>query len=144
MPYNPSSITELDRVMQEIQELIEHPRIKQRTWVAKGKTWLPILQIIHGELTRRHSSQDDPNQITIDNTPPSPMILVQVQTRSSKAFINIPLTDIKEVQVDERPIYMRGVENSFTLKSGKKHFTTYEESKKIIDALHKYNESLES
>lgn len=48
---NPNTIIALERIMLEMQNLVAHPRIQQRTWVARAKEWLPLLQIVHGELT---------------------------------------------------------------------------------------------
>lgn len=146
MTYNPNSIAQLERVMHEIQGLVDRPRIQQKTWVAMGKTWLPILQIIHGELTKQPLNRDSlSEEAAIANTPQdrlSPSILIEVRVSVSKTFVNIPLADIKEVKVDKGEYYRRGAENSILLKNGKKYLTTYQETQRVIVALHKYNESL--
>ena len=49
---NKRTIIALDTVMEEMQYLVEHPRVQQKTWVAKGKTWLPILQYAKEDLQR--------------------------------------------------------------------------------------------
>ena len=38
------TIQDLETVMEEMQFLVDHPRMQQKRWVAKGKVWLPILQ----------------------------------------------------------------------------------------------------
>lgn len=49
---NAQTIAELTRILEEMEYLVAHPRIQQKTWVAKGKTWLPILRIARQDLQR--------------------------------------------------------------------------------------------
>lgn len=37
------TIEALETMIAEMQFLVEHPRMQQKRWVAKGKTWLPVL-----------------------------------------------------------------------------------------------------
>lgn len=142
MPYNPNSIKELERVMQEIRGLVDRPRIQQKTWVAMGKTWLPILQIIHGELTKQPLPQPTPAEETpMAQTPSSPSILIEAHVGRGTAFVNIALEDIHQVEVyDPNALYNRGRNNIVTLKNGQKYITKYEETQRVIAALHRYNE----
>lgn len=38
------TVAAIRKVIEEVQFLTEHPRMKQRNWVAKGKEWLPVLR----------------------------------------------------------------------------------------------------
>ncbi|MGB7340752.1 MAG: hypothetical protein WBC91_17775, partial [Phototrophicaceae bacterium] len=49
---NDRTIKALDNVMEEMQHLVDHPRMQQRNWVAKGKEWLPVLQHAKEDLQR--------------------------------------------------------------------------------------------
>lgn len=46
MPQHPASRTveQLEQMIKEMQRLVASPRIQQKTWVALGKTWLPVLE----------------------------------------------------------------------------------------------------
>src|SRR5690606_29387185 len=46
MANNPKARTAaaIEKMMQEMQYLVDHPRMQQRNWVAKGREWLPVLQ----------------------------------------------------------------------------------------------------
>jgi hypothetical protein len=39
-------------MMAEIQHFIDNPRIQQRRWVERGRTWLPLLQQARAYLVR--------------------------------------------------------------------------------------------
>lgn len=49
---NARTIKELDTIVEEMEYLVAHPRIQQKTWVAKGKTWLPVLRVARQDLGR--------------------------------------------------------------------------------------------
>lgn len=40
----------LDRIIKQMQYLVEHPRIQQKTWVAEARGWLPVLRDVKSEL----------------------------------------------------------------------------------------------
>jgi hypothetical protein len=46
VPEHPSKRTleDLDAMIEDIQYFLDHPRTQQNRWVAKGHTWLPILE----------------------------------------------------------------------------------------------------
>ncbi len=58
-PVNSRTVTAIETMMQEMQFLVDHPRMQQRNWVAKGKEWLPILQHAKEDLERDDSLQRD-------------------------------------------------------------------------------------
>jgi len=35
---------QLSEIIEQIEYFIEHPRIQQKRWVARGKEWLPTLR----------------------------------------------------------------------------------------------------
>jgi hypothetical protein len=59
---NKRTVAALEKVMEEIQFLVDHPRMEQRNWVAKGKQWLPILQHAKEDLQREVNQQDFVNE----------------------------------------------------------------------------------
>lgn len=139
---NPKTIAALEQVMQEIQHLVAHPRIQQRTWVAKGKTWLPILQIVHGELIGKAPADTEPSAPTKSE---STSILVEVNAGYAQTFINIDLADVKQVEVyrggEPGYRYVRGAHSGFTLKDGRKYLTRPDEAQRIVDALRKRDDT---
>lgn len=44
--HHPASRTveQLEQMIKEMQQLVASPRIQQKTWVALGKTWIPVLE----------------------------------------------------------------------------------------------------
>ena len=48
----------LETIIDEMQYLVEHPRIQQKTWVAKGKTWLPTLHHAKEDLEKLQQPHD--------------------------------------------------------------------------------------
>jgi hypothetical protein len=125
---NPNTAAALERVMQEMQNLVDHPRIQQRTWVATAKTWLPLLRIIHGELTGRASAEaPSPEQ------PPRPddtgSILVEVSAGRGQTFVHVELASVQQIEVSP----VRG--NGFILKDGRRYLTSYTEAQRLVDAM---------
>ncbi len=55
---NARTITAIEKMMNEMQYLVDHPRMQQRNWVASGKQWLPILQHAKEDLQREVSQND--------------------------------------------------------------------------------------
>lgn len=55
---NKRTISALDKMMEEMQFLVDHPRMQQRRWVAKGKEWLPVLQHAREDLQRGAAPHD--------------------------------------------------------------------------------------
>lgn len=56
------TIDGLIKIIEEMQYLVEHPRIQQKTWVAKGRVWLPVLQNAKEDL----ESSLEPHNIAIE------------------------------------------------------------------------------
>lgn len=50
---NARTIEAVENLMTEKQYLVDHPRMQQRTWVARGQQWLPALQHTKEDLSRR-------------------------------------------------------------------------------------------
>ena len=57
-------VSELQKIIDEMERLVQHPRIQQKTWVAKARGWLPVLRIANEQLSKM---SDDPN-ISVDLT----------------------------------------------------------------------------
>jgi len=60
MSVNPNArIAEaIEKMMNEMQYLVDHPRMQQRNWVAKGREWLPVLQHTKEDLQREVQQND--------------------------------------------------------------------------------------
>jgi hypothetical protein len=129
---NSNTLAALERVMQEIKNLVDHPRIQQRTWVARGKEWLPILQIVHGELT----GQTEPSPIV---TPPEDIgsILIKVNMSADETYVQVKLADIDRIQVNR---VRRS--SSFTLKDRREYLTSPDEAQRIVDTMRKRDEAV--
>ncbi|MBX3065592.1 MAG: hypothetical protein KF726_21630 [Anaerolineae bacterium] len=56
---NSRTITDLQAIIEEIKHLVSHPRIQQKTWVAKGKVWLLTLAHAVEELQQGANQQDN-------------------------------------------------------------------------------------
>lgn len=52
------TIAALQHVIEEMQHLVEHPRIQQKTWVASGQRWLPVLNQAKEDLARMAAAHD--------------------------------------------------------------------------------------
>lgn len=142
---NPNTILALERLMQEIQHLVDHPRIQQRTWVASGKRWLPILQIVYGELTGKDlTSTSEEKSLDIEGNGAS--WLVEVNGASGQTFVNIALADVRQIEVyrggEPGHRYIRGAHSHFTLKDGRKYLTRPDEAQRLVDALNHYNSNM--
>lgn len=140
---NPNTLAALERVMQEMQHLVAHPRIQQRTWVAQAKTWLPILTIVHGELVgKRISPSSEPPALSEDE---SNSLLVEVSAGGGQVYVNISLADVSQVGVyrggEPGHRYVRGAHSGFTLKDGRKFLTKPDEAQRIVDAMRRLNEA---
>lgn len=139
---NPNTISALERIMQEMQNLVAHPRIQQRTWVAQAKQWLPLLHIIHGELTGHQPTTDDSN-LPVENT--SDSILVEVSAGYAQTFVNISLANVQQVEVyrggEPGYRYIRGAHSGFILKDGRKYLTNPKEAQRIVDAMRRRDEA---
>lgn len=128
---NPDALNALELVIQEVRYLVEHPRIQQRTWVASGTRWLPLLHIIHGELTGRTGAPVEVALPEDENT-----MLVKVNMSTGTNYAQIRLSDIDRIQVNDRR-----ASGSVTLKNGRNHITSAEEAQRIVDRLRKRDES---
>lgn len=141
---NPNTVAALERLMLEMQNLVAHPRIQQRTWVARAKEWLPLLQIVHGELTgQKLAAAPDDVDPPVENDTTS--ILVEVNAGGGQTFINVTLANVQQVEVYRggEPGYrhVRGAHSGFVLKDGRKYLTKADEAQRIVDAMRKHNES---
>jgi len=117
--------------MFEMQNLVAHPRIQQKTWVARAKEWLPLLQIVHGEMI----ATPDEGKRRAD---PS-SILVEVNAGGEQTFINLALAEVQQIEVcrGNEPGYrhVRGAHSGFVLKDGRKFLTSADEAQRIVDAM---------
>jgi hypothetical protein len=52
------TVAALAEIIEVMQNLVNHPRVQQRRWVALGKTWLPILQHAKEDLEREVTQYD--------------------------------------------------------------------------------------
>lgn len=140
---NPSAVAQLERIMQEMQHLVAHPRIQQKTWVARAKEWLPLLGIIRSELIGQPESAV-PASSAASPAQDDGAILVEVNTEHSKTFISVNLSDVQQVTVyrGDEPGYarVRGAHSGFTLKDGRKFLTRADEAQRIVDALRRRDE----
>lgn len=50
------------KLIAEITYLVQHPRIQQKTWVANGKRWLPILEIAQAEIVTASAATNTSNE----------------------------------------------------------------------------------
>lgn len=127
---NPNTAAALRAIIEEIQYLIDHPRIQQRRWVASGKKWLPVLEIVHGELSAepRNSPSDRAQAPRVKDLG---SILVEVNISVNQTFVNIDLADVSQVEVHHTKT------SSFTLKDGRKYLTSPKDAQRIIDAIRK-------
>lgn len=128
---NPNTVAALARIIQEIRYLVENPRIQQRTWVASGKEWLPLLYIVHGELTGRTEA--------LPATPPAvsaETILVTVNLSGGENYVQIAFDAVDRTQVNS----MRG-QGSLTLKNGQHYLTSAEEAQRVVDATRQADDS---
>lgn len=55
---NARTVEAIEKMMEEMQYLVDHPRMQQRNWVAKGRVWLPILQHAKEDLQRDVQQRD--------------------------------------------------------------------------------------
>lgn len=55
---NARTIAAIEKLMNEMQHLVDHPRMQQRNWVAKGREWLPVLQHTKEDLQREVQQND--------------------------------------------------------------------------------------
>lgn len=136
---NPNTVAALERLMLEMQNLVAHPRIQQRTWVARAKEWLPLLHIVHGELTGQRLAVPESSQLpTADDTG---SLLIEINASGGRNFVNIALANIQQVEVyrggEPGQRYIRGAHSGFVLKDGRKYLTSADEAQRIVDAMRK-------
>jgi hypothetical protein len=55
---NARTIAAIEKMMNEMQYLVDHPRMQQRNWVAKGREWLPVLEHTKEDLQREVQQND--------------------------------------------------------------------------------------
>lgn len=135
---NPCAVAQLELIMQEVQHLVAHPRIQQKTWVARAKQWLPLLRIIRSELIDQPQSAvpDNDTAVSAQN---NGAILVEINAEHGQTFLSVALSDVQQVAVyrGDEPGYarVRGAHSGFTLKDGRKFLTHADEAQRIVDAL---------
>lgn len=56
-PYT-RTIEALEKIITQMQYLVDHPRMQQRNWVARGKEWLPVLHHAKEDLSQETSQHD--------------------------------------------------------------------------------------
>jgi hypothetical protein len=123
MPNSPNArtVAALQKMIIEIQYLVDHPRMQQRNWVAKGRTWLPILQ---------HAIEDLSSALGVSVSAPethNPInqmaILVKVNVANDETYLNIDLEDVREVNVyrggEPGHRYVRGAHSDLHLRMAK-------------------------
>jgi len=159
MPIHPNerTIDALKRIVEQIEYLVQHPRIQQKTWVASGREWLPVLLHAIEDLTELGNNtlpllEESTSSIAsiqpITAEVETPMLLIKVSEGSSETYVNISLNDITKVTVDRNGEpnhrYQRGAMNSFELKNGRKYMTIKTEALRIIEALREREEGNKS
>jgi hypothetical protein len=141
---NSNSAEALRRIIEQIQYLVDHPRIQQKTWVANGKTWLPILQILLGELTNKQNIWE--SGLTQRQSPQaSPSALIGVSGAYGQAFLNVSFNDVHQITPYRggEPGYgfTRGGHSSITLRDGIKHLTSAEEALRLVNVIRAFDVS---
>jgi len=124
---NPNAVAALERILREIQYLTEHPRIQQRTWVARGKEWLPLLQIVHSELTGQPATLSTVTPPENEDT-----MLIKVSMSADETYMQIKLDEIDRIQVNRG----RGSSN-ITLKNGKQYILNADEAQRVVSTMRK-------
>lgn len=144
---NKRTIAALEKMMQEMQFLVDHPRMQQRNWVAKGREWLPILRHAKEDLEHPDGVVDSTNSQDIspdgDNH-----LLVKVNNAYGEAYLNVALEDIARVVVyrggEKGYSTVRGGHSAFELKNGERHLTTADEAQRIVDARRKLDDTFQA
>lgn len=138
------TIAAVQKMISEIQYLVDHPRVQQRTWVAKGQVWLPILHHVIEDLGGEPytATEAEPTTTPVES---NVSLLIKVSAGYNETFVNIQLDDIKNVTVCRSGSgypAQRGCQSGFTLKNGQKYLTSDAEAQRVVDALRKRDESL--
>ncbi|MFN8378116.1 MAG: hypothetical protein U0452_05540 [Anaerolineae bacterium] len=55
---NTRTVAAIEKMMSQMQYMVEHPRMQQRNWVSLGKEWLPILGQAKEDLQREVEQND--------------------------------------------------------------------------------------
>lgn len=141
---NPNAVAALEKIMQEMQNLVAHPRIQQKTWVAQAKTWLPLLHIIHGELTGQRVASV-PEAESSPSTADEASLLVQYNGSFGSSYVNITLANVQQVGVYRggQPGYghVRGGHSYVQLKDGRKFITSADEAQRVVDVMRRHDEA---
>lgn len=136
------TIAAIQKMIIEMQYLVDHPRMQQRNWVARGREWLPVLHHAIEDLSQADQS-NTVNQGMSYPAPEIPSLLIKVNVRDPNTYINIPLNEVKSVTVyrggEPGHRYQRGAHSGFELKNGHKYLTNPDEAQRLVDALNKYN-----
>lgn len=136
------TVEAIERMIQEMQFLVDHPRMQQKRWVAMGRTWLPTLYQAREDLARLGNSVQSQTQADHEQTTESEdTILVRVNQGKGETYINVKLADIAEVSVahhgEPGHYVQRGATNHFRLKNGTMYLTTVHETKRLVGAMKK-------
>lgn len=140
------TIAALEKVIGEMQYLVDHPRMRQRNWVAAGKMWLPVLHQAKEDLALPDSHSATASAPLVNPAPiadESDIYLVRVYKGQSESYVNVRIKDITEVtiaQIGTPGHYVQlGAHNSFTLKNGTHYPTTLDEALRLIEAIKQQN-----
>jgi hypothetical protein len=91
---NPNTVAAVRRVIEEMQYLVDHPRIQQRRWVASGKNWLSILQIALGELDSKQTLLS-----AFESEEPHAYTIVGINVSSGQRYANIRVDTVQYIEV---------------------------------------------
>jgi hypothetical protein len=136
------TIAALEKMMQEMQFLVDNPRMQQKRWVAMGRTWLPILNDAKEDLLRLGQSDAAPSA-EVQASPAAPAgeesILIKISQGSGETYLNLKLDEIAEVSVAHHSEPGQKIQsdatNSFRLRNGTAYLTTVHETKRLVEAL---------
>jgi hypothetical protein len=134
---NARTIAALEKMIHEMQFLVDHPRMQQRNWVASGKIWLPILRHAIEDLSRVPGSSAA-NTVSPSPAVESKSILVKVNAGGGETYVHVSLENVAEVTVyrsGEGYRYTRGAHSGFRLKDGRQYLTNADEAQRIVDAM---------
>jgi hypothetical protein len=132
------TIAALEKMISEMQYLVEHPRMQQRNWVAKGRAWLPLLRHAIEDLSKQPEAAKEGTEMT-QNLNRNETMLIKVNVSGGETYVHINLDDVAQVTVARKgePGYYvpRGAHSGFELKNGQKYLTNADEAQNIVNAL---------
>lgn len=136
------TIAALEKMMQEMQFLVDNPRMQQKRWVAMGRTWLPILNDAKEDLLRLGQSVlPSSGEVQALSSEPARQesILIKISQGNGETYLNLKLDEVAEVTVARQgepgqPVQSNAT-NSFRLRNGTAYLTTVHETKRLVEAL---------